>query len=165
MCSASRGDVTASSTPFERRILSGVAVACALGLRQARTHAPGASDAEQLRTLRQASLLIDSALPLRELLRRLVEQACELTRARYGALGVLDPSGTGLEDFIYVGIGEDVADRIGHLPEGRGLLGAVLREGRAIRSADIRKDPRFVRISAPPPLDDVIPGDAAPHRT
>ena len=128
--------------PFERRILSGVAVACALGLRQARMREQERIDAERLRTLRQAALLIDTALPLRELLRRLVEQACELTRARYGALGVLNADGSGLEDFIHFGIAEDVAERIGHLPEGHGLLGAVVREGRAIRTADIRNDPR-----------------------
>jgi PAS domain S-box-containing protein len=81
---------------------------------------------------------------IRELLRQLVVHACELTQARYGALGVLRPDGASLQDFIYVGIPEETATAIGHLPTGRGLLGAVIREARTVRVADMSRDPRSV---------------------
>ncbi len=79
---------------------------------------------------------------LRELLAQLVQLACELTGAVYGALGVLHRDGSSLKDFVHMGVGEDQARAIGHLPEGKGLLGAVIREGRAIRVSDIARDPR-----------------------
>ena len=79
---------------------------------------------------------------LRDVLLRLVALACEITGARYGALGVLDRDARKLKDFIYSGVNEETARAIGHLPTGRGLLGAVIREGRAIRVASMAKDPR-----------------------
>ncbi|MEK6606488.1 MAG: ATP-binding protein [Myxococcota bacterium] len=81
-------------------------------------------------------------LPLRELLRGLVEQACALTRARYGALGVLDGERGGFRDFVHVGLSDEEVRRIGHPPEGRGLIGAVIREGRPIRVPEASRDAR-----------------------
>jgi PAS domain S-box-containing protein len=79
---------------------------------------------------------------LRDVLLRLVVLACEITGARYGAMGVLARDGRKLKDFIYSGMSEETARAIGHLPTGRGLLGAVIREGRTIRVADMARDPR-----------------------
>ncbi|MDC3953986.1 sensor histidine kinase [Polyangium jinanense] len=135
-------------SPIERRLLRGVAGACALGLRQARQRDAERREARRLRLLRDVAMAIEAAIPLRELLRRLVEQACELTRARYGALGVLDAKGTGLSDFVYVGVSEKVARDIGSLPEGRGLLRALINEPRPSRVADIHADPRSVGFPA-----------------
>ena len=126
---------------LEQRTLRGVAAACALSLRRARFRVIERREAQQLRTLRDAAMAIEGALPLRDLLSRLVEQARELTQARYGALGVLNPEGTALSDFVFAGVSEEVGREIGRLPEGKGLLGAVIRERRTIRSADLRQDP------------------------
>jgi PAS domain S-box-containing protein len=79
---------------------------------------------------------------LRDVLLKLVQLTCEMTDARYGALGVLDRDGRTLKDFIYSGVDEQTARAIGHLPMGRGLLGAVIHEGRAIRVANMAEDPR-----------------------
>ena len=79
---------------------------------------------------------------IRELLLQLVLQACDITGARYGALGVLRPDGASLRDFIHVGVTEATAKAIGHLPLGEGLLGAVIREGRTIRVPELGADPR-----------------------
>ena len=91
-------------------------------------------------------------ISIRELLLQLVLQACEITKARYGALGILKPDGVSLKDFIHVGVPEDTAKAIGHLPVGKGLLGAVIREGRTIRAPDIAADPRSAGLppSHPP---------------
>jgi PAS domain S-box-containing protein len=83
-------------------------------------------------------------ISIRELLLQLVLQACEITGARYGALGVLNPDGVSLRDFVYVGVPEDTARAIGHLPVGKGLLGAVISEGRTIRVPHIGADHRSV---------------------
>jgi PAS domain S-box-containing protein len=78
----------------------------------------------------------------RELLLQLVLHACEITGARYGALGVLRSDRTSLKDFIYVGVPEETARAIGHLPEGKGLLGAVIEEKSTLRVSSIAADPR-----------------------
>jgi PAS domain S-box-containing protein len=84
----------------------------------------------------------EGLVSIRELLLQLVLQACDITGARYGALGVLRPDGASLKDFIYVGVPEATAKAIGHLPVGEGLLGAVIREGRTIRVPELGADPR-----------------------
>jgi signal transduction histidine kinase len=74
-------------------------------------------------------------------LRTIVEAAVELVGARYGALGVIAEGG-GLEQFIHVGMGDEAVARIGHLPEGRGLLGALIDDPRPIRLDSIADDAR-----------------------
>ncbi|MBI5548936.1 MAG: GAF domain-containing protein [Deltaproteobacteria bacterium] len=94
---------------------------------------------------------------LHEVLRLIVEVACDLTGARYGALGVLNRRGTGLSDFIYSGIPAEMAGRIGHLPEGKGLLGALISERRTIRIPRISADPRSVGFPAHhPPMQSFL---------
>ena len=60
-----------------------------------------------LRQLLDAVLTIGSDLDLPAMLRRIVESAVDLVDARYGALGVLDDTGTRLSEFITVGIDDD----------------------------------------------------------
>ena len=76
-----------------------------------------------LRSLLDAVVTISTDLSLPAMLRRIVEAACHLADARYGALGVLAADGDTLADFIYVGIDAELADRIGALPQGRGYSG------------------------------------------
>jgi signal transduction histidine kinase len=47
-----------------------------------------------------------------------------------------------LEQFIHVGMPPETIERIGHLPEGHGLLGALTSDPRPIRLADMSTDPR-----------------------
>lgn len=98
----------------------------------------------RLRGLLRANHAVIGDLALSALLRRIVEAACELVAAPYGALGVIAPDGSGLEEFIHVGMAEDAVETIGHLPEGKGLLGALIEDPRAIRLRDIRDDIRSV---------------------
>ena len=78
------------------------------------------------------------------LLEQLVDSAVQLTGARYGALGVIDPAGTGLEQFITVGIDKEARAAIGDLPRGRGILGVLIRDRQPLRLTDIAQDPRSV---------------------
>jgi signal transduction histidine kinase len=101
-----------------------------------------------LRSLLDAVLSIGSALDLGVVLSRIVEAAVELVGARYGALGVLDESRTGLAEFITVGIDADMKRAIGSLPKGLGLLGALITDARPLRLADLTEDP--ARSGFPP---------------
>jgi len=96
----------------------------------------------RLRALVRATQAVAEEIDLSIVLRRIVEAAVELVGAEYGALGVIAPDGLGLEAFIHVGMEEQAVDRIGHLPEGHGLLGAVISDSEPIRLEHIGADPR-----------------------
>lgn len=98
---------------------------------------------ERLGELIRANHLITEDLALPVVLRRIVEAACQLVHARYGALGVLGPDG-GLASFIQVGIEPQQAELIGDQPQGKGLLGALICDPQPIRLADIGSDRRSV---------------------
>lgn len=98
----------------------------------------------RLRGLLQANRSIIGDLGLETVLKRIVEAACRLVNAPYGALGVVAPEGAGLEQFIHVGIDDSVVDDIGHLPEGKGLLGLLIEDPQPIRLPDLSAHPRSV---------------------
>ena len=98
----------------------------------------------RLRGLLRANRAIVGDLGLSTVLRRIVESACELVDAPFGALGVIAPDGNGLEQFIHVGFDDATVEAIGHLPEGKGLLGALIEDPRPIRLRDIGEDIRSV---------------------
>src|SRR4051794_34880026 len=77
---------------------------------------------ERLRALLDAVVAIGSDLDLHSTLRRIVEAACGLVGARYGALGVIG-SDRLLSNFVVHGIDADASRLIGDLPHGRGVLG------------------------------------------
>ncbi len=97
----------------------------------------------RLRGLLSANRMIIGELDLPSVLHHIVEAACELVNARYGALGVLSPVG-GLQEFVHVGIDESTAAQIGPLPSGKGLRGAVIDEAQAIRLRVMSDDIRSV---------------------
>ena len=97
----------------------------------------------RLRGLLAANQMIIGDLELPVVLRRIAQAACRLVNARYAALGVLAPAG-GLEQFIHVGVDQETVDRIGHLPTGKGLLGALIDDPHPIRLQRIADDPRSV---------------------
>lgn len=98
---------------------------------------------DRLRGLLRANRAIAGDLTLPNVLRRIIEAARDLVHARYAALGVLGPDG-GLEEFIHVGIDADTVNQIGRLPEGKGLLGALIDDPRPIRLANLAEDRRSV---------------------
>ncbi|MGC4876138.1 GAF domain-containing protein [Micromonospora sp. DT43] len=96
---------------------------------------------ERLRALLDAVVGIGTNLDLRTTLRRIVQAACELVGARYGALGVVGPDRL-LHDFIVHGITAEQHAQIGDLPHGRGVLGLLIDEPRPLRMPDITQHPR-----------------------
>ena len=98
---------------------------------------------DRLDGLVEAMLVVTSELDLDTTLRTIVHTAIELVDARYGALGVRG-SGHDLVAFIYEGIDEKERERIGNLPEGRGVLGVLIDDPQAIRLDDIAQHPDSV---------------------
>lgn len=98
--------------------------------------------AEQLAALNDAAISLTSDLALSSVLQKVVDLSCQVAQARYGALGVLGPTGA-IEQFITCGITAEERARIGSPPQGRGILG-VLQEGKAVRVKDLSQDPRAV---------------------
>lgn len=96
---------------------------------------------KSLRELLDAVLTLGTDLDLPAMLQRIVESAVDLVDATYGALGVLDDSGTRLAQFIAVGIDDEVHEAIGHLPEGHGILGLLIVDAKPIRLPDLTEHP------------------------
>jgi signal transduction histidine kinase len=98
---------------------------------------------ERIQHLLDAFLSVSSGLDLDSMLRRIVQSAAELVDARYGALGVLGRHG-GLSAFITTGIDEQLAAIMGHLPEGKGVLGQLITDPYPLRIPDLSKHPSSV---------------------
>jgi signal transduction histidine kinase len=96
---------------------------------------------ERLRALLDAVVGIGTDLDLRSTLQRIVESACALVGAKYGALGVIGGDRTELSDFITYGIGPELHARIGDLPHGRGVLGLLITDPQPVRLPDITRHP------------------------
>ena len=96
------------------------------------------------RTLVDAGIAVTSELSLAAVLQKIVEAAAQLTDARYAALGVIDPAGRGLEQFLTTGIDPETRERIGGLPHGRGILGLVIEDAKTLRLHDLTAHPRSV---------------------
>jgi signal transduction histidine kinase len=98
---------------------------------------------DRLDGLVAAVLAVTSGLELAVTLRTIVHTAIELIDARYGALGV---RGTGHEliEFIYEGIDEPTREKIGPLPQGRGVLGVLIDEPTPIRLDHLDDHPASV---------------------
>lgn len=105
----------------------------------------------QLNEIASAVMFAAEAGSLEQVLERIAQVSRELVRARYAALGVPDGGGW-LKYFKVAGISPEEASRMGHLPEGRGLLGAVIVERRPIRVERIQDDPRSVGFCPAHPI-------------
>lgn len=89
----------------------------------------------RLRGLLHAFLAVARADSLDTVLRHVVESARELVDAGYAALGVV--SHGRLTRFVHTGMDADVVTMVGHLPEGKGLLGLLVDYPQSLRLADI----------------------------
>ena len=102
---------------------------------------------ESLRTrlskLSQASLRVSETLDVNTVLREVIDNARDLTGARYGALLTYDPSG-GIQDFITSGISAEELDRLHVSPKGLGLLAHMNEIREPLRLADISSHPSSV---------------------
>ncbi len=98
-------------------------------------------DPSRLRRILDAVLLIEKDLELPALLHHVIEEACSMTGARYGALGVLNDDKTALVEFLTVGLDAEDEAQIGPRPTGKGVLGLLVSEPEALRLARLGDHP------------------------
>lgn len=94
----------------------------------------------RLQQMLDAMLSIASDLSLPTVLQRIVESACKLVDARYGALGVVDDHGQ-LTDLVTSGVEDQTHQAVGRLPEFRGILGVLLSDPKPVRLRDLSEHP------------------------
>jgi signal transduction histidine kinase len=105
------------------------------------------------RALLDAVVAIGSDLDLHSVLNRIVESACRITGARYGALGVIGSAGR-LADFVTFGLTDDEHAAIGELPRGHGILGVLVKDPRPLRLDHLGEHPQaFGFPPNHPPMD------------
>lgn len=92
------------------------------------------------RALLNAVAAMSSDLELDKVLRRIVESACELTGAQFGALGVIGDHDD-LSAFITHGVDDAGRAAIGDAPRGRGILGLLIHHPGPLRLAHLQEHP------------------------
>ncbi|HTJ36118.1 MAG TPA: GAF domain-containing protein [Dactylosporangium sp.] len=109
----------------------------------------------RLRGLLRANLDIAQGVDLEHVLRQIVSAARQLVDARYAALGVIQDGH--LVRFVHEGMDADAVERIGHLPEGKGVLGLLVEDPRPVRLTEIGDHPASVGFPAGhPPMHSFI---------
>ncbi|MDQ0770175.1 two-component system sensor histidine kinase DevS [Pseudarthrobacter defluvii] len=111
---------------------------------------------EHVEGLLGAVVSMTEDLTLEAVLDRLVQSACELVGARYGALGVIGDDQQ-LSHFITVGIDDEGARVIGDLPTDHGVLGQLIREPKPLHLHDLGEHPIAVGFPAnDPPMNSFL---------
>jgi two-component system sensor histidine kinase DevS len=105
---------------------------------------------DRLDGLLEAMLVVTSGLELDATLRTIVHSATNLVDARYGALEVHDRDNRLLR-FVHEGIDEETVRRIGHLPEGKGVIRLLIDEPKPLRLDDLSLHPAAVGFPASHP--------------
>jgi two-component system, NarL family, sensor histidine kinase DevS len=96
---------------------------------------------QRMRGLLDAVVALAEDLSLEAVLQRVVNSACTLLGAGFGALGVISEEHDALSHFITVGIDDETARRIGPLPTGHGVLGLLIRDPKPLRLHDLSRHP------------------------
>jgi two-component system, NarL family, sensor histidine kinase DevS len=92
-----------------------------------------------LEALSEAVGAIAGILHVEDVLQLIVDRVRVLIGARYAALGIVERGV--IERFITSGITPEERARLGQPPEGHGLLGLIITEGRSIRIPEIAAHP------------------------
>jgi signal transduction histidine kinase len=93
-----------------------------------------------LQKLLDAVLAVGHGLEIDATLHRIVRAAADLVQAQYAALGVLGAGGK-LSQFVFAGVDEETRQRLGSLPEGKGVLGHLIADPRPLRLHDLAQHP------------------------
>lgn len=97
--------------------------------------------------LHEAIRTLSSSLSLEMVLQQVAGLSRESVSATYSALGIMGQDGS-LVQFITSGISQRDRDRIGKPPEGKGVLGVVLRDGQSLRLSDLSQHPEAAGFPA-----------------
>lgn len=95
---------------------------------------------QRLAEMAETSEMLSQSEDLAEVLQNLASRARMVTNAGYAAISTFDDDGK-LNRFIYAGIEDDQARRLGDPPRGLGLLGELAHLDRPLRLDELRKHP------------------------
>jgi GAF domain-containing protein len=99
-------------------------------------------DDDRIRRLLDVGRALVAELDPETVLDRILEEAREITGARYAALGVMNEERSELERFLTVGVDGATHRAIGELPHGRGVLGVLIEDPRPLRLPDVARHPQ-----------------------
>lgn len=102
-----------------------------------------ANSQARLRDLVRINHELTSNLDMPKIIQRIVEIGKELLDARYAAIGILGDERR-IKELIHAGMDQDVVDMIDRVPEGRGLLGALIDDPGPVRLESLENDERSV---------------------
>ena len=95
---------------------------------------------DELEALVDATRAIAEVLDLEPVLQLIVDRVRQLVGAEHAALGIVSSSGR-IERFITSGIDQETRLAIGEPPQGQGILGLIIRDGRSYRIPRISDHP------------------------
>lgn len=101
----------------------------------------------ELLALDRAARDIYGELSLETILQKVIDQARVLLDAKYGAISIVDGTGQILQ-FLSSGLPRQVRDRIGHPPQGMGVLGMIMHGGKPMRIGDLGEHPKAAGMPA-----------------
>lgn len=119
--------------------------------------------ARDIRSLSESGVALISELSLQAVLQKVVDIAREQVDAKYAAMSVLGPNGE-TRQFVCSGVTPEERELIGEMPQGRGLLGILLRENQTLRLANITEDPRSAGFPPHHPVMTSLLGAPVVHR-
>jgi signal transduction histidine kinase len=93
-----------------------------------------------LKTFLDVGVQLTQTLDIDVVLTSIVERAMETTGAPYGAAVTVDEMAA-VDNFLHRGLTPEQVSMLPHYPEGKGLLGLVLNDRRAVRVNDIAEHP------------------------
>lgn len=89
------------------------------------------TDAPDIMTVMTYALELTTRLDQNSILQSLVESARTITGAKYSALGIVDSHGKTLQ-FVFSGLSQSTAEKIGHPPLGKGMFSDIPPDDRLI---------------------------------
>ena len=104
---------------------------------------PNSFSIHMLAQMTATSELLVGTEDLAAVLQTLAARAREVTGADYAAIATFDDDGQ-LTRFVYTGMSEDQARKMGHPPSGRGLLGELVTARQPLRLADHTMHPASI---------------------
>lgn len=111
-----------------------------------------------LETARRVALDILSSRTGVEALKHITEAARTLAKARYAALGVANPNGQGLMEFVTAGLSPEEEARIHPRPQGIGVLGLLLQRTEPLRIDHLAEHPASTGFPPNHPIMDSFLG-------
>jgi signal transduction histidine kinase len=100
---------------------------------------------------------VAGVLEVESVLQLIVDRVRALVGARYAALGILADDRRHIERFLTSGITDEQRRLLGALPQGHGLLGLIITEGRSLRIPHIAEHPASYGFPAHhPPMTSLL---------